>query len=309
MKSGTLSDKISALTLAIQESPLHNGKALEALFGIASKRGRSQAIGALGALVDLLGPGLLLPPDRRLRHFHSQPGLQGALAASGMTNWVDGNKLPSGITKAHIIYWAFEDWLKEVYFKVIQVLEVWCNDEVEHSRMRGLELVFTLLKEKPEQEANLLRLLVHKLSDRERKVSSRASYLTLQLQTSHPAMKGVIVRAVEQEVLRRPGRSIKTQYCAINTLNQTILTAKDPDTTNSLLRIYFDMFADLLRDGQVHKLADMDNFARKSGQSNRTAMPDLLKTADDDESTDKLVASILTGINRAAPFAQSHNSM
>ncbi|CAI4217090.1 unnamed protein product [Parascedosporium putredinis] len=61
MTSGTMNDKVSALTLAIQESPVHNIRAFEALLNLASKKSRSQAIIALAAIVDLMGPGLLLP--------------------------------------------------------------------------------------------------------------------------------------------------------------------------------------------------------------------------------------------------------
>ena len=62
MSSGTMNDKVSALTLAVQESPVHNVRALEALLSLASKKNRSQAIIALAAIVDLMGPGLVLRP-------------------------------------------------------------------------------------------------------------------------------------------------------------------------------------------------------------------------------------------------------
>ena len=57
MASGTLEDKVSALTLLIQESPLHTMKAFENLLGLARKKSRNQALLALGALKDLLGQG------------------------------------------------------------------------------------------------------------------------------------------------------------------------------------------------------------------------------------------------------------
>lgn len=38
-----------------------------------------------------------------------------------------------------------------------------CADPLPYVRMQALSLTFTLLKEKPEQEHNLLRLLVNKL--------------------------------------------------------------------------------------------------------------------------------------------------
>ncbi len=59
--------------------------------------------------------------------------------------------------------------LKDAHFRIIQLLEVWCGDEIEYSRSKALDFVYGLLKDKPEQEANLLRLLVNKLGDRDRK--------------------------------------------------------------------------------------------------------------------------------------------
>ncbi|KAG9577674.1 CBF-domain-containing protein, partial [Aureobasidium melanogenum] len=69
MASGTLEDKISALTLLVQESPLHNTKAFETLLGLARKKSRNQALMAVAAIKDLLGQGDVLPGDRKLRAF------------------------------------------------------------------------------------------------------------------------------------------------------------------------------------------------------------------------------------------------
>src|SRR5215471_10523593 len=73
VSSGTLSDKISALTLAVQESPLHNTKALETLVGLARKRSRAQAVEVLRSLKDLFAQGTLLPGDHKLKSFANQP--------------------------------------------------------------------------------------------------------------------------------------------------------------------------------------------------------------------------------------------
>jgi ribosome biogenesis protein MAK21 len=247
MSSGTLSDKISALTLVVQESPVHTTKSFESLLTLAKKKSRGQAVTALGALKDLLGVGVVLPADRRLRTFAAQPGLLGTLEEDTISEWKSGQKLPGRITKAHLVSWAYEDWLKESYFDMLKVLESWCNDEVEYARSRAVTYVYELLKEKPEQEANLLRLLVNKLGDPEKKISSRTSYLILQLQTSHPLMKPVIIRSIEDELLLRPGQSSHAKYYAINTLNQTILSAKEEDVAQKLLDIYFELFVTILK--------------------------------------------------------------
>ncbi|KAI1209480.1 CBF-domain-containing protein [Annulohypoxylon truncatum] len=314
MSSGTMSDKVSALTLAIQESPIHNIKALENLIGLSAKRSRGQALAALAALVDLFGPGMILPSDRRLRLFSSQLGLVGTLQKYNVKTWSASQQLPGKITKEHLISWIFEDWLKEAYFKMIQNLEVWCDDEVEYARTKAVDLAYALLRDKPEQESNLLRLLVNKLGDRERKISSRASYLILQLLNSHPGMKHVVIRNIEQDIIFRPGQHIRAKYYAINTLNQTILSTKEPQIADSLLNIYFGLFVSLLKSGELSQL-DSNPDDPKGGKHNHhkskpAKKPDDKKQAasGDREAAEKLVSAILTGVNRAVPFSQAEQS-
>lgn len=312
MTSGTMSDKVSALTLAVQESPVHNVKTLENLVNLAGKKSREQAIAALGALVDLLGNGAVLPSDRRLRLFSAQPGLLGTLQNKSVTSWNPEKPLPGKITKAHLIMWAYEEWLKETYFKIIQLLELWSGDEIEYSRSRSLDFVFGLLRDKPEQEANLLRLLVNKLGDREKKIASRTSYLILQLLTVHPAMKGIVINAIEQEVLLRPGQTIRPKYYAITTLNQTILTIKEPQIADALVRIYFDLFVALLKVSALDSagIPDEKNVrgAKKKpfkGKKEANAATDKSDAIPEKETAEKMVSAILSGLNRALPFSNT----
>lgn len=305
-----MSDKVSALTLAIQESPVHTIKALENLMNLAGKKSREQAIAALGALVDLLGNGVVLPSDRRLRQFRTQPGLLGTLQKYSVTSWKPEKPLPGRLTRALLIMWAYENWLKGAYFKVIQLLELWCGDEIEYSRSRSLDFVFGLLRDKPEQEANLLRLLVNKLGDREKKIASRASYLLLQLLTTHPGMKTIVINTIEQEVLLKPGQTLRTKYYAINTLNQTILSNKEPQLADTLVRIYFDLFVTLLKLGALD--ANGASESKKSKYSkkkphNHKKDSEATKAGGilDTETAEKLVSAILTGVNRAVPFSDT----
>ena len=65
LTSGTLSDRLSALTLMAQSSPLHNTRALETLRGMSQKKGREESLKALRAIVDWwIGGGA---PDRKLK--------------------------------------------------------------------------------------------------------------------------------------------------------------------------------------------------------------------------------------------------
>ena len=312
MTSGTLSDKVSALTLAIQESPVHSIRATESLITLAGKKSRGQAIASLGALVDLLGNGMVLPSDRRLRLFHAQPGLLGSLQKFSVKKWSENDKLPGKITKSHLIMWAYEDWLKDAYFRIVQLLEVWSGDEIEFSRSKALDFVYGLLKDKPEQEANLLRLLVNKLGDRDRKLASRSSYLLLQLLNLHPGMKAIVIKTMEQELILRPGQNTRTKYYAINTLNQTILSTKEPAIADTLVRIYFESFVSLLKTGSLGILGggEFDNQSSKDEKRGRkgSKKPDGEASGAELDASEKLVSAVLTGVNRAIPFATADDA-
>jgi ribosome biogenesis protein MAK21 len=306
MASGTLSDKISALTLNVQESPLHNTKALETLIGLGKKRSRAQAVEVLRSLKDMFAQGTLLPSDRRLKAFANQPGLVAAFQGAG-GRWNEKDPLPGGLQKSQLIVWAFENFVKDQFFEVLKILEIWCNDEIEFSRSRAVSYVYELLKEKPEQETNLLRLLVNKLGDPGKKIASRASYLLLQLMQSHPMMKPIIIKSVE-EVLFRPGQSSHTKYYAIITLNQTILRQKEEKVAAQLLDIYFGLFLVLLKPstaGNPGKPAPKGKHG-KSGKGPKGKGDDEAKgQAQDDEMREKLISGVLTGVNRAYPFTDS----
>lgn len=317
MNSGTMEDKVSALTLLVQESPLHTQKAFGQLLGLSQKKSRNAAMMALAALKDLLGQGVLLPPDRKLKAFSRQPGLIAALQGKG-AHWKSGDKLPGEIQKMHLILWAYEDWLKKQYFEMLKILETWSNDEVDYSRNRAVTFVWELLKEKPEQEENLLRLLINKLGDKEKKVASRASYLLLQLQITHPLMKSVIVSSIESDLLFRPNQSGIAKYYAVITLNQTVLSQKEPEVANKLIEIYFSLFLGLLKKQKEHekeekRLNKHGLIQGGGGKPGKMAKKKAEKAATmafkvEDELREKLISAILTGVNRAFPFANTDDA-
>jgi len=315
MTSGTLSDKVSALTLSVQESPLHNMKALETLVGLAGKRSRGQAVEVLGALKDLFGPGALLPSDRKLHFFASQPGLFAAFGPAEF-GWKANNPLPKPLKEEHLITWAYEDWLKSTYFQVIKIIETWCNDEVVFARGKAVDYVYQLLREKPEQEANLLRLLVNKLGDSDKKVASKTSYSLLQLQVPHPLMKSTIISAIESDLLFRPGQSLHARYYAVITLNQTSLSSKQESVTKQLLHIYFDLFTQLLAKPQpptvdailLNKKGEVQGGGGSAGKKARKKqVNNETITTSDDQLREKILSAILTGVNRAIPYANTND--
>lgn len=301
MTSGTLSDKVSALTLICQESPLHTTKTLETLLGLAKKKGRSQAVAAIAAIKDLFASGVVLPPERKLKPFIKQPYLGS-----------------DSITDLHLLVWAFEDWLKTFYFEVLKVLEGLCADQLEFARSHAVGYVWELLKEKPEQEANLLRMLVNKLGDKDKKIASKVSYLLLQLQATHPAMKSIIINAIESEALFRPGNSLHAKYYAIITCNQTIIPSREPEIANKLLDIYFAVFTGLLTKKPSpasgantvgpavsgKPSADSKGNVKLSKKAKKKLEMAEKVTQAEEEVNAKLISAVLTGVNRAFPFSK-----
>ncbi|KZT50478.1 CBF-domain-containing protein [Calocera cornea HHB12733] len=291
LSSGTLSDRLSALTLMVQSSPLHNTRALDALKSMAGKKSRDESLKALRAIADWwIGGGA---PTRKLKYIRDQP-----------------LNHPS-VTDRHLMVWYFEDWVKKYFFSILQLLESLLLDPLPFVRTQAMTLVSQLLKEKPEQEQNLLRLLVNKLGDPERSVASKASFHLLHLLQSHPAMKAVVIREISSLILRTPSSSSgangaenqHAKYYGIITFNQTTLTKSDTEVARALVDVYFDLFREMLgKEGegsmeQLEKASPMPR-GKDKGKSRAPVSPDV-----EDENS-KMIAAILTGINRALPFAE-----
>ncbi|KAH7052557.1 hypothetical protein BKA57DRAFT_455937 [Linnemannia elongata] len=294
MASGTLNDRVSALTLLVQESPLHTTKSLDKLMAMAEKKSRTEAVKSIESLKDLFIGGML--PDRKLKYFQDRP-----LTHPDATN-------------EHLIMWIFEDYLKKTFWKFVQLLKILSDDPVVHVRHRMLGFIAELMSSKPEQENTLLEMLVNKMGDNENKVSAKSSYEIQQLLRAHPGMTMIVVREVER-LLMRPRISERAQYYAIITLNQTILNARQVDVANKLIDLYFIFFKRMLGD-QESQVKKTKNFlkenrnkvdkkrkkdAGKTKGPQRTA-GEVLDLQDSEHS--KMIAAVLTGVNRAFPFAK-----
>ena len=125
--------------------------------------------------------------------------------------------------------------------------------------------------------------------DGEKQICSRASYHILQVLQAHPLMKTVVIREMTSLVFvpvaaptsasgGKNTANAHVRYYAAITLNQIFLQPGDTAVALQLIDVYFRMFGDLLSEGKV---------------------------ADNEEDTDgKLISAILTGVNRALPFAK-----
>lgn len=302
LADGTLNDKISALTLLIQEAPLHNMKAFDTLLGYCSKKSRTAALQSINALKDLLLNGVL--PDRKLVAFNKQP-------------------LTRNLSDVQLAIYYFEDYLKKSYFKLISTLEVLSHDPIIHVRMNVVSHLFDLIKAKPEQEANLLRLGVNKLGDIDNKVSSKTSYQILQLEQTHPAMKKVITDSVV-DIIFKSNSDYHAQYYSIVTLNQTILTRREDDLANTLIKTYFALFEKILVEtdhnnaetnkddkalGKSEKGRKNNRKNFKKGKKGGKSVKNQEKSENEiiEDKNTRLFSALLTGLNRAFPFSNLPN--
>ncbi|CAB4041526.1 CCAAT enhancer-binding zeta-like, partial [Paramuricea clavata] len=110
----------------------------------------------------------LLPDDRKLKRFSEFPLTSAPQKTnqSGRDAW-----------NRKLIFWYFEDQLKQRYERFVLGLERLLHDNLENVRNKVLGIVYELLAEKPEQEKTLLLYLVNKVGDPNRKIASKAGHL------------------------------------------------------------------------------------------------------------------------------------
>lgn len=266
-KEKTVGDKIAAVTLMVQESPVHRLDELQMLLAFAKKQGRRERGPAIDALKDLFVNDLL-PGDRQLVPLSAREF-----------------GVPRGaLSKRHLAYALFETELKLIFRDFLSVVDECSKDSVVHFKQKAARVSFDLLVAKPENEKALLAMLVNELGSPERKVASSASYyLSLLLTKHHPAMKLVVVREIEQLVYR-PNVGLRTRYYAVSFLSQIrFSSAHDVELARKLVRIYIDLFSECVaadREGVKQK--------RSGGLETRES---------------RLMGALLTGVNRAFPYS------
>ncbi|KZT38888.1 CBF-domain-containing protein [Sistotremastrum suecicum HHB10207 ss-3] len=320
-----MSDRLSALVLMVQASPLHNTRALTSLLSIAQKKSREESLKALRAIVDWWEAGGA--PDRKLKYFRDQP----------LTH-------PS-VTDVHRVLWFMEDWLKKYFWDVLTILETLTADPLPYVRIRSTALIAALLKAKPEQEHNLLRLLVNKLGDLHKPLASKASYHLLQILQHHPNMKLIVINEVSSLLLRAPtstsaalpknatngkphenGKAADAnehaRYYATITFNQITLSHSkvEKSVASALVGLYFELFKSILGSTEAdipigtdepteEKVKGREEMRkdkkRRQSREGKTKKSDASNVFGEIESgQEKLLGAILTGLHRALPYAE-----
>lgn len=115
-------------------------------------------------------------------------------------------------------------------------------------------------------------------------------------------MKMIILKALEEYIFR-PGMQMKTQYYAIVTMTQMILTSKEEQVANKLIDCYFTCFKKILSTKRAKSVKAQD--VRKLSRKAQKKLQDEEKSMKDEEELEnKMIAAILTGVNRTFPFAK-----
>jgi ribosome biogenesis protein MAK21 len=117
-------------------------------------------------------------------------------------------------------------------------------------------------------------------------------------------MKLIVVRAIEEFLVHT--HDIHTQYYAIITLNQVILTRNDVQVANRLVDLYFTYFHAILKRQQNAQLEQRNtkNQPKKSKKQLERERKAELEQQLRMSVEAKMIAQLLTGVNRALPFAK-----
>ncbi|NXK01946.1 CEBPZ protein, partial [Herpetotheres cachinnans] len=240
VSSGTLADRMAAMTLLIQDSAVHSLQFVETLVNLIKKKGsRHQSLMALDTFKELLISDLL-PDSRKLWSFSQRPFNSIEKMSSGNRDSRD----------RRLILWYFEHHLKLQVADFVQALETLSHDCLTAMKSRALAVAHELLCNKPEQEKVLLVQLVNKLGDPQNKIATKASYLLETLLHKHPNMKGVVCNEVER-LLYRSNINVKTQYYAICFLNQIVLSHEESALASKLITLYFCFFRNCIKKKDV----------------------------------------------------------
>ncbi|XP_068454855.1 CCAAT/enhancer-binding protein zeta [Clinocottus analis] len=231
VSSGVLADRMAAMTVLIQDAPVHTLEHVESLVGMMKKKGsRRMGLMALDTLRELLLSNLL-PEDRKLRPFAQHPFDLLEERASGNRDSRD----------RRLVIWYFEHLLRHHVAEFVAVLDGVGHDTVAATKAKALATAHELLCSRPEQERALLGQVVNKLGDPEYKTAAKATYLLESLLHRHPNMKAVVCCEVER-LMFRPNVAAKAQYYAVCFLSQVMLSHDEAELAAKLVGIYFSFF-------------------------------------------------------------------
>ncbi|PRD24830.1 UNVERIFIED_CONTAM: CCAAT/enhancer-binding protein zeta, partial [Trichonephila clavipes] len=240
LQAGTLSDKISAHTMIIQDSHVYNLKHLEKLIGMVNTKGKRECLMAMETLLELFIGDLLLE-GRKLRLFSEQ----------SLEHLDEISKGDPAVKKLLKVLWIFEERLKLLYKKFLTNLVAVSHDTIEKTKIKSVTVMSKLLMENTEEEQFLLENIVNKIGDPVPKIGSHACHQLSRVLNQHKNMKTVVVQEVERLIFR-PNLTDRAKYYALCFLNQVLLSHDEFALANHLIMIYFGQFKFFVKKGEVN---------------------------------------------------------
>ncbi|XP_060535231.1 CCAAT/enhancer-binding protein zeta [Cylas formicarius] len=243
MSGGTVSDKIAAHALTIQDNPLCSLETLQNLIALVKVGKKRECFTVMETLTDLFLT-YLLKPRECLKVFDKRPLSLLSDLCSG-----DGVK-----RRKMLALWYFEDQLKEIFHSFLKALNAAAQDTVEKNKEKALTAMFKLLVGNPEQEKILLASIVNKLGDPSQKVASKAIYCLTQLlirRRKWQSNKQEMVLIEVERLLFRPNISGRAQYYCLCFLSQFYLNHDEPEVAKKLIQLYLAFFKACVKKGDV----------------------------------------------------------
>jgi len=285
VKSGTLTDKVAALALSIQESPVHQLSSLDLLVEMAQnkKQQRTSQI-ALEALKDLLLHNLL-PDERKLQGFSKQPF---------------GH--PNMTMKAALVLW-YEGQLAARVGKILDALDFWlrCTTSVDFFKKTCLTIISEMLIAKPEQEARLLNMLVNKLADPAPAVSNKAIELLKLVTKNHEMMKLHIVKEVKSLIYQTNTSPKAIFACTVYLTQMPLVPHRDAKVAEELIDCYVSLFEKALVNSNTEKESGKSDKGKGKGKGKGKLSEKEKQAEQAAQSGSRLLAILLNGINHAYP--------
>lgn len=341
LQSGTHQDKLSALVLLVRESPIHAVAELERLRGMAGWRdgapssggGRDQRMATVRALADwwVTGGG---KEAGKLKYFADQP----LLAHPDVTDrhllvYAFEDFLKKFFFNVlQILEVLSHDTLAYVRTKALDVtFELLSgNAEQEQNLLRlGVNKLGDTDRTVASKASHHILLLMQVHPAMKTVVAREVSAIVLKTTltgAAGSANAGAHMRFDNDDKKKdgdKAGSEVNQhgRYYGLITLNQMTLTSKDRDAAGRLVEVYFEVFREILGEEQKKGEDEKTNAAdgvdenvtgkvekwrgRRKGAKPKGGRKAAQEKEDLVESHDaKLVAAVLTGINRALPFAK-----
>lgn len=220
LASGTMKDKLTAMKVAAEETPLLTLDHLASLNEMMKGKPRI-AIEAMHA-AEQIYTKYLLPPDRALKTFQDQP-------------------LKNARDQPLVIFY-FEDQLKLRYAEFVRNVESMAKGQQAFIRDPAIKCIGTLLKERPEAEKVLLAILVDKFGDPLKAVANVATSTILMVLKEHPQMTKAVIQAIRERKFDE-----NTQKRAMKFIGQLSVGNNEDQTAQELFETVKPQLLDVLK--------------------------------------------------------------